>query len=41
MSGQYFVKSPPARSSSAALNRSEEQERLWAVSERMTGIGKS
>jgi NAD(P)-dependent dehydrogenase (short-subunit alcohol dehydrogenase family) len=38
-SGQYFVKSRPARSSAASLDRSAA-EQLWAVSERLTGIGK-
>lgn len=39
-SGEYFVKSRPARPSAAALER-EAAERLWAVSERLTGSGKT
>lgn len=37
VSGQYFVKSRPARASAAALDRSAA-ERLWTVSATLTGI---
>jgi NAD(P)-dependent dehydrogenase (short-subunit alcohol dehydrogenase family) len=37
VSGQYFVKSKPARSSDASYDVAA-QERLWAVSEHLTGL---
>jgi NAD(P)-dependent dehydrogenase (short-subunit alcohol dehydrogenase family) len=40
VSGRYFSKSRPVRPSSAALD-GPAAERLWAVSEKLTGIGKS
>jgi NAD(P)-dependent dehydrogenase (short-subunit alcohol dehydrogenase family) len=40
VSGRYFVKTRPARSSAASLD-CQAVERLWAVSETLTGVGKT
>lgn len=37
VTGRYFVKSKPARSSRASHNR-DKQRQLWALSERLTGL---